>query len=188
MKKVFTLIAASAVTLAAMATDYTGKITVTVNENPNTQETTISVVQNEDSTYKLSINNFMLVSPETTIPVGNIVLDEMIGYTVNGVTTVVANQTIYIQPGNLEGLTDNDWMGPLLGPVPIIMAAQFDDTNAKVDIDIDMQSLMGQFINVKFYTREEGSGIYGDVNGDEVVNAADVTCVYNVILGNSQQQ
>ena len=186
MKKVFTLIAATAVTLAAMATDYTGKITVTVNENPNTQETTISVVQNEDSTYKLSIKNFMFEMNGTRAGVGNIVLDNMKGYTINGVTTIVADQSIMITEGDDPEVPA--WLGPLLGPVPIIMAAQFDDTNAKVDIDIDMQSLMGQFINVKFYTREEGSGIYGDVNGDEVVNAADVTCVYNVILGNSQQQ
>ena len=29
-----------------------------------------------------------------------------------------------------------------------------------------------------------GSGIYGDVNGDGVVTAADVTAVYDVLLGN----
>ena len=181
MKKLFTLFAAAAVALTAMATDYTGKITVTINDNPVTQDATITIEQNEDSTYMLNIKNFKLVDPETTIDVGNIVVDNLKGYTINGVTTVVADQTITIEEGD-----DPDvevWYGPFLDEVPIIMATQFDDTNAKVDIDIDMTEILEQFINVKFNTREEGSGIYGDVNGDGSVNAGDVTAVYNIILG-----
>lgn len=183
MKKIFTLIATAAVSLAAMATDYTGKITVTINGTGSTQETSITIVQNEDETYKLSINNFLLTTPDTTIPVGNIVLDNMKGYTINGVTTIVADQAILIEPGDMDGLSESDWYGPILGEVPIIMAAQFDETDAKADIDIDMSDIIHQFINVKFNTREEGTGIYGDVNGDGVVTASDVTAIYNIILG-----
>ena len=62
MKKIFTLIAAAAVSLAAMETDYTGNITVSINGVGSTQQTTIKVEQNEDGTYKLSINNFNLVN------------------------------------------------------------------------------------------------------------------------------
>ena len=50
------------------------------------------------------------------------------------------------------------------------------------DIDIDMTESLQQFINVKF-TTPGLEGVYGDVNGDGEVTAADVTCVYNVILG-----
>ena len=74
------------------------------------------------------------------------------------------------------------WMGPLLGNVPIVLAAQFDGTNAKADIDIDMRTIMEQFIYVKFNTRDEGSGIYGDVDGDGTVTAGDVTAIYNILL------
>lgn len=183
MKKIFTLIAAAAVSLAAMATDYTGNITVSINGEGSTQQTTIKVEQNEDNTYKLSINNFNLVNPETTINVGNIVLDNMKGYTINGVTTVVADQNIIITEGDEPDVPF--WFGPMLGEVPIILAAQFDDTNAKADIDIDLSDpeKLGQFINVKFNTREEGTGIYGDVNGDGEVTGSDVTSIYNIILG-----
>ena len=185
MKKIFTLIAAAAVSLAAMATDYTGNITVSINGEGSTQQTTIKVEQNEDETYKLSINNFLLTTPDTTIPVGNIVLDNMKGYTIAGVTNVVADQAILIEPGNIDGLSESDWFGPVLGEVPIILAAQFDNTNAKADIDIDLSDpeKLGQFINVKFNTREEGTGIYGDVNGDGEVTGSDVTSIYNIILG-----
>lgn len=187
MKKLFTLFAAAFVSLTAMATDYTGKITVTINDNPVTQDATITIEKNEplnedeEVTYTLNIKNFKLADESTTIDVGNIIVENLKGYTINGVTTVVADQTITIAEGD-----DPDvemWFGPMLGNVPIIMASQFDDTNAKADIDIDMTEILEQFINVKFNTREEGSGIYGDVNGDGSVNAGDITAVYNIILG-----
>lgn len=184
MNKVFTLMAAAVFSLAAMATDYSGKISVSINGEGTTQDATISVDQNEDGTYKLSINNFMLDNDGSLMGVGNIVLDDMKGYTINGVTTIVADQKITIAEGDDPNISF--WLGPLLGEVPIIMAAQFDETDAKVDIDIDMSDpdLLGQFINVKFITQEEGStGIYGDVNGDGEVTASDVTAIYNIILG-----
>ena len=178
MKKLFTFFAAAVVSLATMANNYTGKITVTIDGDGTTQDATISIEQNEDETYKLSIKNFMLVMNETEVGVGNIVVDNLKGYTVDGLTTVVADQTITIEEGDDPNV--DFWLGPMLPPVPIIMAAQFNDTNAKADIDIDMSDpdLLGQFIRVKF-----NPDIYGDVNKDGNVNAADVTAVYNIILG-----
>lgn len=180
MKKFSTFFAAAALSLAAMATDYTGKITVLVNNTGGTQDATINIVQNEDETYKLSINNFTLDNDGTPMGVGNIVLDSMKGYTINGVTTIVADQSITIAAGDDPNITF--WMGPLLGEVPIILAAQFDGTKAKADIDIDMRSIMQQFIYVKFETPDY-NGKYGDVNGDGNITAADVTAVYNIMLG-----
>ncbi len=182
MKKIFTFVASAALAMTAMATDYTGKITVTVNDNPVTQDATISINQNEseDGTYVLNIKDFRLTNANTTIDVGNIVVDNLKGYLINGETTVVADQIINIQDGD-----DPDvpmWYGPFLGDVPIVMAGQFNDTDAKIDIDIDMTESLQQFINVKF-TTPGLEGVYGDVNGDGEVTAADVTCVYNVILG-----
>ena len=180
MKKIFTFVAAAALSLAAIANDYAGNITVLINNEGTTQETTITITQNEDETYCLSIKNFKLSNEETTIDVGNIVVDNLKGYTINGLTTVVADQVIQIQEGDDPNVST--WYGPFLGDVPIIMAAQFDDTKAKADIDIDMRTILQQFINVKFETPGY-SGIYGDVNGDGNVTANDVTAVYNVILG-----
>ncbi len=180
MKKFFTFFGAAALSLAAMATDYTGEITVLVNNVGNSQDATINIVQNEDETYKLSINNFTLDNEGTLIGVGNIVLDNMKGYTINGVTTVVADQTITITEGDDPNISF--WMGTILGEVPIILAAEFDGTKAKANIDIDMRDIMQQFINVKFETPDY-NGKYGDVNGDGNITAADVTAVYNIMLG-----
>ena len=178
MKKFFTFFAASALAMSAFATDYTGNITVDINGEGGSQETTINIVQNEDETYKLSINNFTLDNNGSPMGVGNIVLDNMKGYTINGVTTIVADQSIIIAAGDDPNIF---WMGQYLGEVPIILAAQFDGTKAKADIDIDMREAE-QFINVKFETPNY-NGKYGDVNGDNQVTTTDVTCIYRIILG-----
>ncbi len=181
MKKIFTFFASAALAMSAFATDYTGKITVTINNEPTTQDATITINQNEDGTYVLNIKNFRLTTDGTTMDVGNIVLDNMKGYTINGTTTVVADQIINIQDGDDPNVPM--WYGPLLGNVPIVLAAQFDGTKAKADIDIDMRSVMDQFIYVKFET-PDFNGKYGDVNGDGEVTAGDITAIYNILLNN----
>ena len=181
MKKFFTFFAAAALSMSAFATDYAGNITVAINGEGGTQETTINIVENEDGTYKLSINNFALDNGGSLMGVGNIVLDNMKGYTINGTTTVVADQSITIAEGDDPNIAF--WMGPMLGDVPIVLTAQFDGTKAKADIDIDMRSIMQQFINVKFETPNY-NGVYGDVDGDGNITAGDVTAIYNIMLGN----
>ena len=181
MKKIFPFFAAAALAMSAFATDYTGNITVEINGVGTAQETTINIVQNEDETYKLSINNFTLDNDGSPMGVGNIVLDNMKGYTINGVTTIVADQSITIAEGDDPNIAF--WMGPLLGNVPIVLAAQFDGTKAKADIDIDMRNIMQQFIYVKFET-PDFNGKYGDVNGDGEVTAGDITAIYNILLNN----
>ena len=181
MKKIFTFFASAALAMSAFATDYTGKITVTINNEPTTQDATITINQNEDGTYVLNIKNFRLTTDGTTMDVGNIVLDNMKGYTINGTTTVVADEIINIQDGDDPNVPM--WYGPLLGNVPIVLAAQFDGTKAKADIDIDMRSVMDQFIYVKFET-PDFNGKYGDVNGDGEVTAGDITAIYNILLNN----
>lgn len=179
MRKIFTFFAAAALAMNAFATDYAGKITVDVNGVGGTQEATINIAENEDGTYKLSINNFALDNNGTPMGVGNIVLDNMKGYSIHGVTTVVADQTITIAEGDDPNIAF--WMGPLLGNVPIVLAAEFDGTKAKADIDIDMRSVLQQFIYVKFETPDY-NGKYGDVNGDGIVSSNDVTELYNILL------
>ena len=181
MKKIFTFFASAALAMSAFATDYTGKITVTINNEPTTQDATITINQNEDGTYVLNIKNFRLTTDGTTMDVGNIVLDNMKGYTINGTTTVVADQIINIQDGDDPNVPM--WYGPLLGNVPIVLAAQFDGTKAKADIDIDMRSVMDQFIYVKLETPDFNDK-YGDVNGDGEVTAGDITAIYNILLNN----
>lgn len=149
MRKLSTLFCAVLMTLSAMATDYKGNLTVSINGEGSTQPATISIVENGGK-YNLSILNFMLVEGESVFPVGNIVIENVTGAVAGNLTTLYVNKNITIQKGNAAGIADDAWLGPMLGEVPVKMSSSF-NTNGflGVNIDINMTTL-GQVINVTF--------------------------------------
>lgn len=150
MRKLSTLFCAVLMTLSAMATDYKGNLTVSINGEGSTQPATISIVENAGK-YNLSILNFMLGEGESVLPVGNIVIENVTGAVAGNLTTLYVNKNITIQKGNAAGIADDAWLGPMLGEVPVKMSSSF-NTNGflGVNIDIDMVSTLGQVINVTF--------------------------------------
>ena len=149
MKKIFTLFSAMLMSIASFATTYNGTLTVTVNGEVSEQPTFVSIDE-VNGNYKLSINNFMLVAGETPLPVGNIVIDHVPGAVNGGLTTLCTNQEIQIPAGNVEGIAEDEWLGPLLGNVPVEMNARFTGEGYVVtDIHINMVEL-DQVIDVKF--------------------------------------
>lgn len=168
MKKIFTLMMLAASTAGAMATDYSDQLVVVMNgEEIANKQSTISVEQNEDKTYKLSINNFVLTPG---MNVGNIVVDNVKGVDGNGATYLATNQTIQITPGDLEGVGEKDWMGPGLGDVPVEVKAEVRGDKLTANIDISMQ--MGDSpltINVNF-----GSGYQIKNSGFEAFHKANL--------------
>lgn len=149
MKKIFTLFSAMLMSIASFATTYNGTLTVTVNGEVSEQPTSVSIDE-VNGNYKLSINNFMLVAGETNLPVGNIVIDHVPGAVNGGLTTLCTNQEIQIPAGNVEGIAEDEWLGPLLGNVPVEMNARFTGEGYVVtDIHINMVEL-DQVIDVKF--------------------------------------
>ena len=140
---------AAVTALAALATDYTGTLTVTVNGESTSAESTISVIPNGDD-YTLSINNFVMGG----IPVGNIVVTAP-GTTSNGLTSIITSQDINITEGNDPNY--GSWIGPMLGNVPINMVLAFNQYAMTTNIDIYMAEL-GQTINVKFAQDGELTG------------------------------
>lgn len=150
MRKLSTLFCAVLMTLSAMATDYKGNLTVSINGEGSTQPATISIVENAGK-YNLSILNFMLGEGESVLPVGNIVIENVTGAVAGNLTTLYVNKNITIQKGNAAGIADDAWLGPMLGEVPVKMSSSF-NTNGflGVNIDIDMVSTIGQVIKVTF--------------------------------------
>ncbi|MCI6292485.1 MAG: calycin-like domain-containing protein, partial [Bacteroidales bacterium] len=150
MRKLSTLFCAVLMTLSAMATDYKGNLTVSINGEGSTQPATISIVENAGK-YNLSILNFMLGEGESVLPVGNIVIENVTGAVAGNLTTLYVNKNITIQKGNVAGIAEEDWLGPMLGEVPVKMSSSF-NTNGflGVNIDIDMVSTLGQVIKVTF--------------------------------------
>ena len=169
MKKFLLTIAVAMTTLFATAQTktYTDNLTVSVNgETSAPQQTTINVKSNSDGTYTLSLNNFMLVDTESTIPVGNIVIHNIAAEEADGVNNFAVNQNINIVEGDVVA---DYWMGPMLGEVPVDMTGKMTDYKLYCNIDIDMSALLGQKINVKF-GREDLSGIE-DIAGEQGTKA-----------------
>lgn len=161
MQRLLTFISLALCSLTAFANDYTDKLTVTVNGESMEQQATITITQQSDGKYTFSLNNFCLESVDddgtvSRMGVGNIVLADREGTTVDGITSIAYNGGINIEAGDDPSI--DFWMGPMLadlGPVPIDMQARFNDTQLYCEIYIDLMSLLGQKIEVVFGTEPE---------------------------------
>lgn len=179
MKKIFAFVAAAACALSAFATDYQGELTVTVNDVANVMGSNITIEKN-DSLYDLSIKNFKLIADGESLPVGNIELKGCKGKDAFGITTIEYNKNVTITAGDDPAYSSSDWLGPMLGEVPIDMTAKLNDNVLCVSIDIDMKALQ-QVIEVDF-VGSVPAGLKGDLNADGVVNVGDVTTLVNQML------
>ena len=154
-KTLLTLMFAIATTFAmAQTTTFTDNLVVTIDgESTDPQETTIIVEQNANGTYKLALNNFTLGG---MIQVGNIVLDGITVTESNGIKSFQTSQEIFITAG--EG-NEEDWMGPMLGAIPVSLTGKMDTENLYCTIDIDMSEALGQMINVVFGEEDKVTSI-----------------------------
>ena len=129
------------------STDYSGFLTVTVNDNSaDPQITTIRLIKNTDASYSFALDNFILGAGEEAMPIGNILLKNLT-VSEDG-SSFTANQTIQITEGDKEGVTG--WFGPELGDVPVVLSATKNGDNMTANIDIDMTGTIGQVIKVSF--------------------------------------
>lgn len=159
MKKLFTLITAVLVSLATMATTYTGKLTVTVNGEATTQDGVTINIDQSNGAYDLSLKNLLLDG----MPVGSINLDGLTATTNDKVAMLYAYENVNIAEGDLAEY-EGQWMGPIIGPVPIRMSARiYDNSFLAVNIDIDMMSSIEQIIEVGF---ESDNNPFHIPNGD----------------------
>ena len=135
---------------------YTDNLIVTINEeSTEPMAANITLDEMSDGTYTLSLKNFMLVAGEEKLPVGNITLPGITLTEGQGCKEFATKQIIAIQPG--ETGAAEDWIGPMLGDVPIDMQGQLTADKLYCIIDIDMMESLGQIIKVTF--GEELTGI-----------------------------
>lgn len=151
MKKFLLFLSLSLAALVGMAqTQYKEKISVTLDGTPFPDaESTITVTKYEDGTCDFTLPNFMLVDGENAMPVGTINLKGVPMTEAEGYTAISAKQDITIAPGNMEGVADEDWLGPMLGEVPIELEGKLTDTQLYATIHI---SFMGMEIGVTIGT------------------------------------
>ena len=123
--------------------EYTNDLTVSVNGNTSApQSTTIQLIKEVDGSTSFALNNFILGGE---MLIGNIRLTNLV---VDG-NTYTAEQTINIEPGDMEGIGKDEWFGPMLGDVPVKLIAQKEGNQLTANIDINM-ILLGQEIKVIF--------------------------------------
>jgi hypothetical protein len=216
MKKTLLLTFAILATIAGQAAtkSFTDSLVVSVNGNSApAQLATATLDTNEDGTYNLSLKNFIMGSGQDLMPVGNINIINVVGTTdANDKLTLKTSQTIKIAAGD-EGYTikvngqdytvqQSDWMGPMLGDVPVNLTAYVKGDKVYCLIDINMASL-GQTINVKlgseYQTTKYTDNIVVSVNGtstapqqavvnfeQSLVNDSYNLSLKNFILGSGQ--
>lgn len=181
MKKILFLLAAACCTMAMSATTYTCHLKVVINGEATEQEQVKVEVTGENGVYDLSLKNFVLWMGDFPMPVGNINVSGVTGTDEYGYTTIHFNDNLTITEGDDPQF--DTWAGPLLGPVPTVLAARFTDTAASADIDIDMMSMLGQVIKVSIFgVAPAPAALEGDVNHDGEVTVSDVNRVIDIIL------
>ena len=132
----------------ATVTPYSNDLSVTINgECTPPQPTEIQLIDEKDGSTSLALNNFMLVSGEDAMPVGNIYLTNVQRSGENPMR-LTTTQKIAIMPGDLPGI--DFWLGPMLGDVPVELNAEVADGKMTATIDIDMREALEQIIHVVF--------------------------------------
>lgn len=131
------------------STSYTDLMTVSIDGTPTRiPHQKISVYEMEDGSYVMALNEFAMPIDGEDTPVGNIVLTQLYPATANSIQYINANKTIEIASG--DNYEDGDYMGPLLGLVPVVFSGKMAGDKFYCNIDIDMQESLGQTINVVF--------------------------------------
>lgn len=182
MKKIFTFVALALATFTASATDYTGALNVSVNGAAlPEQETTVTIVENDDQSYGMQLNNLILVMGGAPIGVGNIVLDNVPVVHGDGSELLLVNDTIQITAGTTPGIPF--WMGPGLGNVPIDMKGEISGEELYFCIDIDMtETTLRQAITVEF-----GGNFQIKNSGFEAFHTANVYDADSVVTASSDE-
>ena len=127
---------------------YTCHVKVTVNGYNNDNQDDIKVeVSKKNGMYDLILRNFVLIVDGISMPVGSIKLVGVNGVDEDDYTTINYIGSIIITPGSLPEYNESDWMGPLLGDVPIDLTVSFNNTNIIANIDINMEEILSQVIN-----------------------------------------
>lgn len=127
-------------------------LTVTINETSTApQKATVYLTLNEGGTCNFALNNFMLDDGEDQIPVGNIFIENLpLTPSEDGSYTISYDNVLLIGAGDAEGIGEGDWLGPMLGEIPLKLSGKVSMEKLYVTIDIDMMQNLGQIIFVTF--------------------------------------
>lgn len=152
--------------------NYEENLIITINGDSSDKiPANITVDHMSDGTINFSLKNFKLVVGEQSMYVGNINLNGVLVEQKSGYEAISTTQTIQIVPGNEEGVKEEEWLGPMLGDVPIVLNGKIDDTHLYVNIDIDMRAAINQVINVVAGEADKVTGIANATKQEAATNS-----------------
>lgn len=140
--------------VAKEVTDFTSDLSVElVNAGMfDPSESTIQLYKEQDGSYTFQLRNFSLMGG--AINVGTIVLKNL---DING-DKITTSQTTTIQPGDDPSVDEEQWIGPNLPPVPIVLNATRNGADLTAQIDIDFTEALEMQIKVVFAPTIEING------------------------------
>ena len=140
--------------VAKEVTDFTSDLSVElVNIGMfDPSESTIQLYKEQDGSYTFQLRNFSLMGG--MMPVGTIVLKNL---DING-NKITTSQNTTIQPGDDPSVDKEQWMGPDLKLVPIVLNATRNGADLTAQIDIDFTEAMDMQIKVVFAPTIEING------------------------------
>lgn len=124
--------------VAKEVTDFTSDLSVELVKMGmfDPAESTIQLYKEQDGSYTFQLRNFSLMGG--AINVGTIVLKNL---DING-DKITTSQTTTIQPGDDPSVDKEQWMGPGLELVPIVLNATRNGADLTAQIDIDFTADM----------------------------------------------
>ena len=180
MKKLLLIISCVFTVLTAFAESkvYNEQLVVTVDgQSADPQMAGVTVVDNGDGTINVVLNNFFLSNAETSIPVGNIAVENLsVTPGADGLGYITFDGSITIQPGDMEGV--EYWVGPTVGEIPMKLKGKLNESKLYVTIDIDMKESIGQIVYVQL-----GTDDFKDDSQDAISNipaAVSASAVYDL--------
>ncbi len=183
MKKFFTFIAAAAVAMTTMATDYSGVIEVKELNGDFTMHgnATVSTIQDGDSLSFL-IRNLILIYPNSndSLYIGHVHITNCKPFNIRGINAISYQPLFYATEGDSN--YPNYWIYLGLPCRRHDFVALFDDTDLIFYFEA---SYFNDETKLKISFSTPGSNvpvIKGDINRDGIVTSSDVTELYNILF------
>ena len=140
---------------------YSDNLIVTINEESTPPiPADVLVTDNGDGTINFALKNFCLVMEGSSLPVGNIAIDNLkLEDAENGLKSFTYNGPLTITEGDLEGA--DEWLGPMLGELPLELSGKLSENKLYVAIGLDLVDMLGQVIYVTFGTDDFETAVNG---------------------------
>lgn len=164
-------------TPAGAAKVYDDQIVVSVNDyTTDAIPASVEVTPLSDGGINFTLKNFQMTGEDLDMKVGNINIEDLALVEGPGYKSFNYTGSIFITPGDEAGVAEDEWLGPMLGQIPLRMRGRITDNKLYVTIDIDMVEL-GQVIFVTFGSKIEADPTVGI---SAVAPAASSTAVYDL--------